>query len=347
MSKKIKILISFSFAMLIISVPVKGSNKYDSEFLKRQLEFYSPVKAQELIKQGEYTNAAINALSIYPISPKDAIYIALLLEKEIKEPLPDFLFKAYQKMGISSDPSVKLEKDGESVFAEEWISQKAKWSDDFINEVRCYLRIRKLLSNNQEAIDKFFFGAFNAYYSLDNEEAFAFLEKFDSNSIQFEILSQYSKSATSGEPAAIEELEKIDIKKCSKPMKEMLVTLKGDYYLKQQNYKKAKESYLEFFEKDYSLPVHIENLAMCYLAEGNSGEAKSLYLHLTSLIQVENISVTGIYNLACIWATEGDKEKALGYLEEAIKQGVPKSEAKKDEDFKFLREDKRFIELVK
>ena len=129
MSKILKAFVS-SCIILICSGNLMAVNKSSSEFLTRQLEFYSPVKAQESIKQGDFTKAAINALSIYPISSKDAIYIALLLEKEIKRPLPDFLFKAYQEMGIASDPSVKLEKDGESVFVEEWVSHKAKWSDD-------------------------------------------------------------------------------------------------------------------------------------------------------------------------------------------------------------------------
>ena len=344
-----KILKAFVISCIILtcSGSIMAAGKYSSEFLMRQFKFYSSQKAQEFIKQGDYTKAAINALSIYPISSKEAIYIALLLEKEVKEPLPGFLFKAYQKMGIASDPSVKLEKDGESIFVEEWINQKAKWSDNFINEIRCYIRIRELLSNDQEVINKFFFGAFDTYYYLDSKEAFTFLGKFDNNSIQFKILTFYSMASNSGEPANIEELEKIDIKKCSKAMKEMLVTLKGDYYITQKDFKKAKESYLEFFELDYSLPVHIENLAMCHIATEQRDKAKELLLYLTRLFQAENISNTGIYNLACIFALENNKEKALKYLAGAIRQGFPKSHVRNDEDFKSLREDKRFIELVK
>lgn len=344
MTNKMKHLILLSVIVLAISLSARGGEKYDAEFLKRQFEFYSPDIAQEAIKQGEYTKAAINALSIYPIASEDSIRIALLLEDKIKEPLPQFLFKAYREMGISSDPSVKLKKDGETIFVEEWINQKAKWSDDFINEIRCYLRIREEFKNDQK---DFPWGAFHTYYLLDNEEAFAFLEKLDKKAARFMILNLYEKAATTKDAANIKELNGIDPNNLSKAMKEMLTTLKGDYYMSQKDFKNAKESYLEFFELDYSLPVHIENLAMCYLAEGNRDKAKSLYLHLTKLFQMGNITVDGIYNLACIWAQEGDKEKALSYLTEAIKQGFPKSHAKNDDDFKSLRDDKRFIELVK
>jgi tetratricopeptide (TPR) repeat protein len=347
MLKKIKLLTLFGLIIVAACGNAGGTEKYDSDFLKRQFEFYSPIKAQEFIKKGDYTKAAINALSIYPISPKDSIHIAIMIEQDINEPLPQYLFKAYREMGISSDPSVKLEKNDKTVFVEEWVKQKAKWCDDFIDEVRCYIKIREMFGGNEKAVEEFFFGGFEPYYSLDSNEALFFTEKFDNNSIQFKVLSLYSKAAASGKPVNIEKLNKINSSKLSKAIKELLVTLKGDYYSTQEDFKKAKECYLEFFELDYSLPVHIENLAMCYLAEGNRAEARSLYLHLTKLIQMDNITVNGIYNLACIFALEGDKEKSLDYLKEAIKLGFPKSDAKDDKDFKSLKDDKRFIELVK
>lgn len=347
MLKKFKTLTLFGLIIVAACGNARGAEKYDSDFLKRQFEFYSPIKAQECIKKGDYTKAAINALSIYPISPRDSIHIAIMIEKDINEPLPQYLFKAYREMGISSDPSVKLKKNDKTVFVEEWVNQKAGWCDVFINEVRCYIRIREIFGGNEKAVEEFFFGGFEPYYSLDSEEAFFFAEKCDNNSVQFRVLNLYAKAATSGKSVNIEELNKINSSKLSKAIRELFVTLKGDYYIGQEDYKKAKECYLEFFELDYSLPVHIENLAMCYLAEGNRAEAKSLYLHLTKLVQMDNITVTGIYNLACIWALEGDKEKSLDYLKEAIKLGFPKADAKDDKDFESLKDDKRFIELVK
>jgi tetratricopeptide (TPR) repeat protein len=347
MLKKIKPLALFGLIVVVVCGNAKGVEKYDNVLLKRQLEFYSPDKARELISKGEYTKAAINALSIYPISPEDSIRIALTIAHDINEPLPGYLFKAYREMGISSDPSVNLTKDGITVFDGEWVNQKAKWCDAFINEVRCYIRMRELFGSNKKAYDKFFFGGFIPYYSLDSNEAFFFAGDIKKDSIQYKVVNLYGNYATSREPVNIEELNKINFGKLSKAMKELVVIMKGDYYLTQKDYKKAKECYLEFFELDYSLPVHIENLAMCYMAEKNRAEAKSLYLHLTQLIQMNNISVGGIYNLACIWALEGNKKTSLDCLQQAIKLGFPKEDAKNDKDFNSLKDDSRFIELVK
>jgi tetratricopeptide (TPR) repeat protein len=347
MLKKIKPLALFGLIVVAVCGNAKGVEKYDSAFLERQLEFYSSVNAQEFISKGEYKKAAINALSIYPISPEDSMHIAIMIERDVNEPLPDYLFKAYREMGVVSDPSVKLTKDGNTIFVKEWVNQKAKWCDACINEVRCYIRIREFFGSNEKALEVFFFGGFVPYYSLDSNEAFFFAGDLKKDSIQYKVVHLYANAAATGEPANIQELNKINSGKLSKAMKELLVTLKGDYYLKQDDYKKAKECYLEFFEPNYSLPVHIENLALCYMAEKNRAEAKSLYLHLTKLIQMNNISVGGIYNLACIWALEGDKEKALDYLQQAIKHGFPKEDAKNDKDFNSLKDDRRFIEMVK
>ena len=117
--------------------------------------------------------------------------------------------------------------------------------------------------------------------------------------------------------------------------------------MSREDYTKAKQSYLDFFQLDYSLPVHIENLATCYLAEGNRQKAKTLYVYLSKKIQKNNISANGVYNLACIYALEGDKDKALAYLENAIALGFPKPYLNNDEDLKSLRDDKRFKELLK
>lgn len=346
MSKILKAFVS-SCIILTCLGNLMAAEKYSPELLNRQLEFYSPQKAQEFIEKEDYIKAAINAISIYPVLPKDSIHIALLIENKISEPLPQFLFKTYRQMGSGEDLSVKIGKDGKTSSVREWINQKAKWSNDFINEIKCYIEIRKRFKENKKSTDKFFWGAFRLYYSLNSEEASKFLKKFDKGSPEFKILSSFAEMSVAGKPVNIEDLNKIYKGNLSRAMKELLVILKGDYYIAQQDFGRAKEVYLEFFELDYSLPFHIESLATCHLLEGDKDEAKFLYLHLTKLIQKDNISANGIYNLACILANEGDKEGALYYLKRAIKSGFPKSEARDDKDLKSLREDKRFIELMK
>ena len=345
MIKKTKCLVLFYVLFVLTFTAVKAENKYEVEFLKRQVKFYSLEKARQAIDKGSYQKAAVNIISIYSIDPKDSLYLGLSLEGKVGKPLEQFFFEAFQEI-VRSDPSLRKMENGKKVVVGEWMHQKAKWSDEFIREISYYKMIQDKLGNNKDAADKFFFSGFHYYYSLDNEESYKFLEKFDRSSVEYKVLDQFAKSA-SGQPMDINEINKVEIGKLSKAMKEMLVTLKGDYYMTKEDYLKAKECYLEFFELGYSLPVHTESLAMCYLAEGNKQKAKSLYLYLVGLYQKGNISTNGIYNMACILTWEGDKEKSLDYLEEAIKQGFPKGEAIKDDNFKSLREDKHFIELTR
>ena len=335
----------FLYFLLFCKITI-ASPKYDHDLLERQFKYYSPAVAMKAIQDKDYIKAAINALSIYPLSPNDSIYIALQLEDKIKEPLPDFLFKAYREMGLSGDTSLKIEKEGKASVVGEWAEQKAKWCDDFINEIRCYIRIRQFFGNNIEKTDKFFV-AFHQYYLLEWKEAFSFLDKININSAGYKILDIYGNAAASKQPADINNLNKIDLPRLSNALKEMVIILKGDYYLAKNDFAQAKKAYLEYLDEDFSTPTHVENLAMCYMAEKNYASAKKYYLSLTKKMEMDNITAGGIYNLACIWAMEGDKDKAIDYLREAIKYGMPKADARNDKDLASLRNDKRFIELTK
>ena len=56
---------------------------------------------------------------------------------------------------------------------------------------------------------------------------------------------------------------------------------------------------------------------------------------------------TAMYNLACAYARDGDKERALEWLAKAVdKGGMPAEAIRNDEDLASLRQDARFIELV-
>ena len=344
MLRKNKYFVLLYVIFILAFSTVEAKNRYDTELLKRQLKHYSLEKASEHIRKGDYKTAAKHILSLYPVYRKESVYLALSLAGKVNKDLPDFLFGVYQK--IAFDETIILKADGKSLLDKVGVVQKAKWSDELIVETINYKKLKEHFKGDEKSANEFFFSAYHVYYMLDMKRASKFVEKFNTNSVTYRVLKKFAE-ASSGAPVEIKEIEKIDITKLSKSLKEMLVTLKGSYYMDKGAYQKAKEEYLEFFELEYSLPVHIENLATCYIADGSYDKAKPLLLYLSHLIQVDNISTDGIYNLACIFAREGDKDEAIRYLQESIKRGVPKSEAKDDDDLKSLRGDVRFIELVK
>lgn len=340
-----KIIILLYVISFVLCNNAHAAAKYDIELLERQLQLYSADKAESFIKEKEYLKAAINILSIYPIDSKRAVYLALSLDEKTGKELPNFLFEAFQEC-MKSDQSFRFKEDNKVMANANWMDQKARWSDELIGEVICYKRIKDKLNNDEKATYEFFFNSFHTYYELDKNRAIQFLDTFDRNTNEYFVLASFAKASLGGS-VDIANLEKINMKKLSDAIKEMLVMLKGSYYMGIENYQKAKESYLEFFKLDYSLPIHIQNLATCYyLTTGSYENAKPLLLYLTNLYRVDNISVNGIYNLSCIFAQEGNKGEAFRYLEKAIKMGFSKSRAKEDADLVSLRNDKRFVEIV-
>lgn len=342
MFKRIAFLILICLVLFFVCNDIQAREQYDTDFLKRQIQFHNIKKAEGYIKNRDYLNVAFIALSIYPVDSTNALYLALSLEDKVDKPLKDFLFEAFQE-GVAADPSLRYKKGGKTVVNGAWMKQKAKWADDLIAEVIIYQQVKKHLKNDKKATNKLFFSALHSYFILDKEGAMKFAESFNKNSMEYKILNNYMKAAFE-KPVNIKELEKIDINKLSKAMKEMIAILKGNYYL-EKDIGKAKEACLEFFELGYSLPIHIENLATCYIATDSYEDAKPLLLYLTRLYQVGNISPGGIYNLACIFGREGNADEALRYLKAAIKRGFSKNYAKNDDDLKILRNDQRFIDM--
>lgn len=78
-------------------------------------------------------------------------------------------------------------------------------------------------------------------------------------------------------------------------------------------------------EIDKALPVHQKAAAL------GSGEVKS----------------TALYNIACVHSLKKDADKAIEYLEQAVAAGfTDTTQMKSDADFKNVRDDKRFKELI-
>lgn len=344
MHTSIRSLILFVMIAALTVCIAQAEDDYDKSFVLKQTKSYSFEKATDLLKKGDPGNAAIHILSLYPIFNLKSLHLALSLRDHVDTPLPQYLFEAFQQC-VVIDQTLREKVGEEKKINGIWMAQKGMWTDKLIAEVMAYEKLEKEHIQSKHELLEFYFGAFHDYFTLNSEEAMGFVEKFDKASETYQILKAFSDVAMRRQ-APIEALEKIDDKKLSKALKEMLATLKGHCYFSNQNATKAKEAYLSFFELNYSLPVHIENLANCHMADGSYQKAKPLYLHLSGLIQSNNISASGIYNLACIFSTEGDKDKAFAHLEEAIKRGFPKSHAIKDDDLKSLREDERFKRLM-
>ncbi|MFI4913303.1 MAG: tetratricopeptide repeat protein [Sedimentisphaeraceae bacterium JB056] len=328
---------------LLAAAVTEAANRYDSEFLRKQTAYYPTNTIKFFIERGDYENAAFNALSFYPISPEISIETMISIENKIDKDLQNYIFGVFKKR-IVTDRSLRS-GGKKNLIREDWMNQKSAWSDDFINEIICYKKIRENFEHPNLSFKEFFWEAFDVYYNLDNEKASEFAKDISNQPYKLEFLCLYAKRQKSGK-VGIDELHKFKALEKEKAIAEMLTVLEGQYYMKHSDYERAKEVYLKNFDLQYAIPVHIENLANCYLAEKDMSRAKRLYRYLASLVCEENITSEGIYNLGCICALEGDKDKAIKYIKQAVDSGFSRSYVRNDSDLKCLYKDKRFIKLI-
>jgi tetratricopeptide (TPR) repeat protein len=119
----------------------------------------------------------------------------------------------------------------------------------------------------------------------------------------------------------------------------------GVAYKNLQNYEEAINCYKKAIEikEDYHEAWY--NLGITYNDLQNYEEAINCY---KKAIEIKEDYHDAWYNLACMYSLQKEKEKSLSYLEKTISLNPTKykSEAKQDEDFKNLWEDKDFLALV-
>ncbi len=86
-------------------------------------------------------------------------------------------------------------------------------------------------------------------------------------------------------------------------------------------------------------------LGYCYLYQNKLDEAREVF---EKVVAMDETDINAMYNLACVYATLNDSEKSLKWLKKVIEGNEEyKDHARKDEDFKNLRENNDFKELIK
>ena len=116
----------------------------------------------------------------------------------------------------------------------------------------------------------------------------------------------------------------------------------ADSLVKNQKYQEAEHLYLEVIKSNPADNQAIYKLASLYYSEKKYDEAIKNYL-----ILAPNKNPIVLYNLACTYSLNNNKEEALNYLQEAVNNGFsPVSLLKTDPDLTNIRGEKKFIEIM-
>jgi tetratricopeptide (TPR) repeat protein len=82
--------------------------------------------------------------------------------------------------------------------------------------------------------------------------------------------------------------------------------------------------------------------AIALIRGGKRAEATAAATHAAQLTE----DPTGVYNLACYWALEGDRKKAIAYLKRSLDIGFAGTRPADDPDLVSLRDDAEFRAIV-
>ena len=84
-----------------------------------------------------------------------------------------------------------------------------------------------------------------------------------------------------------------------------------------------------------------------YATHGGGDPDKALPFHKKAAALGGPTKPTALYNVACVYSIKDDKDKAFEYLAQAVEAGfVDTGQMKSDGDFKNIRDDKRFDEMI-
>jgi len=123
----------------------------------------------------------------------------------------------------------------------------------------------------------------------------------------------------------------------------MIFSMLGTTYLKLKDYEKSKEYAQKVIEMDFNAPDFLIYLGLAYVCQQNYSKAKEIFEGLKEEFVYKE---SAYYNLACTYSLEGNKEKTLENLKECIDiNHRMKISAKKDTAFKWLWEDKDFLDV--
>ena len=113
---------------------------------------------------------------------------------------------------------------------------------------------------------------------------------------------------------------------------------------KKGDYPRAYESFMKFQQLIRTKDEMLKNYETLYAASG----WQSVLLKNLKIIKVSNANGSAAYQIAVLSALTGEREQSFSYLDEAVKnRSLAISQIKGDPGFELLRDDPRFIELVK
>lgn len=122
------------------------------------------------------------------------------------------------------------------------------------------------------------------------------------------------------------------------------VLAQGQQLMAEQSYAEAAEKFKEFLATAPEHPDALFGAGYCLHMVGKIDEAIPYHEKAAQTRQFRQI---GLYNLGCAWALKGEKDKAVGYLEQAFAAGMVSAEQyANDPDLKSLKGHPRFERLM-
>ena len=122
--------------------------------------------------------------------------------------------------------------------------------------------------------------------------------------------------------------------------------LKGVRGSKDADYDSAIKYYKIVFEKDPNFLYAPFNIGLIYAKQKKYKDAIAITQKALKNLKAPNEKA--YYNLACFYSLDGQKKKAIKYLEKSIKQGFRDfNKIESDTDFKNIRDEKKYKKLIK
>ena len=119
----------------------------------------------------------------------------------------------------------------------------------------------------------------------------------------------------------------------------------GAAYLNEGNFEQARKRFLDALEEDGSVPEGYNGVGVTYRMRNDLGKALDWY---KKALAIDPDFGDAYYNMACVYALQGEKEMALRYLQIAALNGYATADGMDhDPDLESLREEKAYQALVR
>jgi len=119
----------------------------------------------------------------------------------------------------------------------------------------------------------------------------------------------------------------------------------GAAYLNEGNFEQARKRFLDALDEDASVPEGYNGVGVTYRMRNDLGKALDWY---KKALAVDPDFGDAYYNMACVYALQGEKEMALRYLQIAALNGYATADGMDhDPDLESLRGEKAYQALVR